>query len=63
MLIFFSPDRNENPAVKKDVVPVLAERPEEAPFMVRKISGSGEDLKRSAGNCFGKLYSKKLKIM
>nr|WP_315132405.1 hypothetical protein [uncultured Flavobacterium sp.] len=39
------------------------ERPEEAPFMVRKISGSGEDLKRSAGNCFGKLYSKKLKIM
>ncbi|MFM2368381.1 MAG: hypothetical protein RL619_681 [Bacteroidota bacterium] len=31
MLIFFSPDRNENPAVKKDVVPVLAERPEEAP--------------------------------
>ena len=31
MLIFFSPDRNENPAVKKGIVAVVAERPEEAP--------------------------------
>ena len=30
MLIFFSPDRNENPAVKKVVVAVLVERPAEA---------------------------------
>jgi len=28
--LLFSPDRNGNPAVKKVVVPLLAERPKEA---------------------------------